>query len=129
MATTLHLYSEEKVYNRAIATGGSCLLVPPCGPDAYERVYQQVLGVLGLGSLSAEERIEKLLGMPADEVIAKIPPFVRFVPMVDGDTVPVKPSYAAIGDPNDESMPGKRWADGLMIGDSQFDASRPIAVL
>ncbi|KAK5192072.1 hypothetical protein LTR47_003529 [Exophiala xenobiotica] len=124
VATTLHLYSKEKVYNRAIATGGSCLLVPACGPDAYERVYQQVLGALGLDSLSsADERIERLLSMPADEVIAKIPPFVQFIPMVDGDMVPVKPSYAAIADPNDESMPGKRWADGLMIGDSQFDAS------
>lgn len=111
------------MYNRAIATGGSCLLVPPFGPEVYEGVYQQVLGVFGLESLSPEERIQKLLTIPLEEVIAKIPPNIPFLPMVDGDVIPTRPTYAAISDPKDESMPGKHWLDGLMIGDGQFDVS------
>lgn len=81
--------------------------------------------MLGLADLEPEERIQRLLTIPLDEVIAKIPPYIAFMPTVDGDILPCRPTFAAISDPADESMPGKRWADGLMIGDSQFDVSPP----
>ncbi|KAK6385818.1 uncharacterized protein PV06_07234 [Exophiala oligosperma] len=122
-ATTLQLYSKEKIFNRVIATGGSCLLTPTLPKEACEDMYTKALGFLGLESLSVDERIQKLLTLPADEIIAKLPPFVQFAPMLDDEIVPVRPTYASIGDPSDKSMPGKDWADAIMIGDSQFDAS------
>lgn len=124
-ATTLQLYSKEKIFNRVIATGGSCLLTPTLPKEACEDMYTKALGFLGLESLSVDERIQKLLTLPADEIIAKLPPFVQFAPMLDDEIVPVRPTYASIGDPSDKSMPGKDWADAIMIGDSQFDVSRP----
>ena len=123
MATTFHLYSKEPLFNRAIATGGSCLLVPAFAPEDQERTYQQVLSILGLDKLEAEQRIEKLLTLPMDEVIAKLPPSVAFLPTVDGDTIPVQPTFAGVADRSDQSMPGKQWAEALMIGHSEFDVS------
>lgn len=121
MATTLHLYSQEKLFDRAIATGGSCLLIPTFSSQDYERVYQHVLSTLGLAEFSSEERIQKLLTWPMDDIIARLPPSVAFLPLIDGDIVPSKPTFTAISDQNDTSMPGKRWTKGFMIGDSQFD--------
>ncbi|OAL25855.1 hypothetical protein AYO20_10317 [Fonsecaea nubica] len=123
VATTLHLYSKEPLFHRAIATGGSCLLVPVFTPADQERTYQQVLSILGLENLDVDQRIQKLLNLPMDEVIAKLPPSVAFLPTVDGDVVPVQPTFAGVADQSDQSMPGKQWVDALMIGNSEFDAS------
>jgi hypothetical protein len=92
-------------------------------PAFQERTYQQVLSILGLDKLSADERIKNLLTLPTDEVIARLPPSVAFLPMIDGDVVPVKPSFASVSDKEDRSMPGKQWADGVMIGHGEFDVS------
>ncbi|KAL2399166.1 hypothetical protein ABEF95_000334 [Exophiala dermatitidis] len=123
VATTLHLYSEQKLFNRAIATGGSCLLVPLFSTEDHERIYQHALSILGLAELGPEERIQRLLSIPMDEIIARLPPSVALLPMIDGDIIPQRPTYASIADKEDRSMPGKQWAEGLMIGDSQFDSS------
>ncbi|OCT48318.1 putative carboxylesterase [Cladophialophora carrionii] len=123
VATTLHLYSKEKLFNRAIATGGSSLLVPVFEPADQERTYQQVLSILGLEKMNAEDRIRKLLTLPTDQVIAKLPPSVALLPTLDGDIIPVRPTFASVADKSDQSMPGKQWAEGLMIGNGGFDAS------
>ncbi|KIX96457.1 uncharacterized protein Z520_07723 [Fonsecaea multimorphosa CBS 102226] len=123
VATTFHLYSKEPLFNRAIATGGTCLLVPAFAPEQQEHTYQQVLSILGLEKLDAEQRIQKLLTLPMDEVIAKLPPSVAFLPTVDGEIIPVQPTFAGVADKSDQSMPGKQWAEALMIGHSEFDAS------
>ncbi|KAJ4530043.1 hypothetical protein HRR80_000792 [Exophiala dermatitidis] len=123
VATTLHLYSQQKLFNRAIATGGSCLLIPLFSPEDHERTYQQVMSILGLAELGPGERIQRLLSMPMDEIIARLPPSVALLPMIDGDIIPQRPTYVTIADQEDRSMPGKQWAEGLMIGDSQFDSS------
>ncbi|EHY61023.1 hypothetical protein ABEF95_010221 [Exophiala dermatitidis] len=123
VATTLHLYSQQKLFNRAIATGGSCLLIPLFSPEDHERTYQQVLSILGLAELGPGERIQRLLSMPMDEIIARLPPSVALLPMIDGDIIPQRPTYVTIADQEDRSMPGKQWAEGLIIGDSQFDSS------
>lgn len=123
VATTLHLYSPEKLFDRAIATGGSFLLVGPFSYEIYEGVYQQVLSVLGLDKLEPDERIKQLLSLPLDDVIAKLPPYVAFLPVIDGDIIPTKPTYDAVARQEDEGLPGKKWLHGFMIGDSQFDVS------
>ena len=99
-------------------------MVPVFEPEIQERTYQQVVSILGLESLSADERIKKLLTLPTDEVIAKLPPTVAFFPTIDGDIIPVRPTFTSVADKSDQSMPGKQWADALMIGNSEFDVSR-----
>lgn len=121
VATTLHLYSKEPLFNRAIATGGSALLVPVFELTDQERTYQQVLSILGLENLDVDARIQQLLTLPTDEVIAKLPPSVPILPTIDGDVIPVRPTFSSVSDKADQSMPGKQWADGLAIGNSEFD--------
>lgn len=123
VATTLHLYSPEKLFNRAIATGGSFLLVGPFSYEIYEGIYQQVLSALGLDKLEPDERVRQLLSLPLNDVIARLPPSIAFLPAIDGDIVPTRPSYAAVSRQEDQELPGKKWLDGFMIGDSQFDVS------
>ena len=82
-----------------------------------------MLSILGLENLSADERVEKLLTLPTDEVIAKLPPTVAFLPTIDGEVIPARPTFANVADKSDKSMPGKQWADALMIGHSEFDVS------
>ena len=122
-ATTQHLYSKQPLFTRAIATGGTCLLTPAFDPADQERTYQQVLSILGLEDLGADERIEKLLTLPMDEVIAKLPPTVAFLPMVDGDVIPMRPTFADVASKDGKSMAGKQWAEAVMIGHSEFDVS------
>jgi len=79
--------------------------------------------VFGLENSSPEERIQKLLSIPMEDIISKLPPTIPFLPVVDGDIIPVRPTYGAIADPKDEVMPGKHWLEALAIGDSEFDVS------
>jgi carboxylesterase type B len=127
VATTLHLYSKEKLFNRAVATGGSALLIPVMDPPVQEGIYKQFISALALDALSTEERIQKLLTLPLDEVIAKLPPSIPFLPTLDGDILNLKPTFATVADPKDDSMPGKQWADALAVGNSEFDVSRVLA--
>ncbi|KEF52123.1 uncharacterized protein A1O9_11749 [Exophiala aquamarina CBS 119918] len=129
VSTTLHLYSPEKLFNRAIATGGSFLLVGPFSYETYEGIYQQVLSVLGIDKLEPDERVNQLLSLPLDDVIARLPPSIAFLPAIDGEIVPTRPTYDAVSRQEDQELPGKKWLDGFMIGDSQFDASTLGAIM
>jgi hypothetical protein len=100
-------------------------LIPVFEYEHAERSYQQVVSTLGLDSLSTDERINQLLTLPLDEVIATLPPTIPFLPTIDGELVPVRPTFAAIGDKSDQSMPGKQWVDALMVGHGNFDVSLP----
>ena len=72
MAVTLHLLSEQKLFNRALATGGTFLLRGPSTSEVQEVTYQRVCSALGLTDLGRAERIERLLKVDMDEAIEKI---------------------------------------------------------
>lgn len=97
------------------------MAVRPLSPETHESTYRQAMELLGLSSLSTEERLRALEGMTGDELM-KLPPFLSFVPMVDGDVCPVQPSF--------ESLAGglppvlhRGWCGHLLIGDCAFDVS------
>ena len=121
MGVTLHLFSEQPLYDRAVAFGGSCVTRPPLPPIVHETVYQQVVTALGLDEMSSEDRINALVTLSVDEVITKLPPSVQFNACIDGDLVGSPLSYAAVADPNDPTLPGKKWCKALAIGDCGFD--------
>jgi len=87
----------------------------------YEGVYQQVLSALGLDKMEPDERVKALLSLPLDDVTARLPPSIAFLPVIDGEILPTKPTYEAVSRQDDQQLPGKKWLDGFMIGDSQFD--------
>ena len=97
--------------------------MPVFDPADAEGIYQTFISILGLDKLSVDERIHKLLTLPTDEVIAKIPPSLPFLPVIDGDVIPVRPTFADVASTEDKNMPGKEWVEGLMIGHSEFDVS------
>ena len=82
MAVTLHMMSEQKLFNRALATGGTSLLRPPTSEEAQEATYEAVCKALGLDGLSKGERVKGLLKVNMDEAIKKIgksPPTVSVI--------------------------------------------------
>lgn len=125
MAVTTHLFSQQPIFHRAFATGGTCLLRPALPGVVHEGTYQQVCAALGIEGLSAEERIKALLTLPMDEISAKVPPNVQPNAIVDGDIISASPSYTSVMDPNDNSVPAKQWLKALAIGDSAFDVTTP----
>lgn len=122
------MYSETPLFNRAIATGGSPLLVKPALPPYHEFVYEQVVQSLGLKEKTAEERLNALLTIPLTEIMKLIPPHVAYMPM-KGEFLPITPSFQAFGDVGDVSIPGKKWCQALMMGDCQFDVGLSISLI
>lgn len=121
VAVTTHLFSQQPLFQRAFATGGTCLVRPAMPEVVHEGTYQTVCAALGIEGLSAEERIKALLNLPMEEIMAKIPPSVQPNAIVDGEIIATGPSYASVMDPNDNSVPAKQWLKSLAIGDSAFD--------
>jgi len=83
-----------------------------------------VIKTLGLDDASAAERITKLLAIPAEELVAKLPPTVPMMPFVDGDIIPGSPNFEIVSstaEHQDLPTPGRKWCESLMIGDCQFD--------
>ena len=124
MAVTLHLYSHEPLFDRAIATGGTFLLRKPLPPQAHEAMYQGAINELGLDKLSPKERINALLTKPMEEIIGNLQKSA-FNAVVDGELIGSEASYSAVASHDSESIPGKKWCQALMVGDCQFDVSSP----
>ena len=72
MALTLHLMSEQKLFSRALATGGNFLLKGPQTEEQQEGTYQRACKALGLDQVSKDERIKGLLKVDMGEAIEKI---------------------------------------------------------
>jgi carboxylesterase type B len=123
VGVTLHLCSPQPLFHRAIATGGTFLLRKPLPPAAHEGIYQQAISALGLDKLDSEQRINSLLTMPLDEIIATLPPSLAFNAIVDSELIGSEVSYASVASYDAETMPGKKWCQALMVGDCQFDVS------
>ncbi|CZR40603.1 uncharacterized protein FPRO_05503 [Fusarium proliferatum ET1] len=122
VCTGLHLLSQESLFNRAYLTGGSPLLMQVAGLEEHENHYRQVIEALGLAAATPEERIFALLGTPYDELFTRVPMNIAYRPMLDGDVVPFAMNHGNVQD-KESKIPGRRWLNGLVIGDCQFDAS------
>lgn len=90
------------------------------GLEEHENHYQQVIEALGLAAATPEERIFALLGTPYDELFTRVPMNIAYRPMLDGDVVPFAMNHGNVQD-KESKIPGRRWLNGLVIGDCQFD--------
>jgi hypothetical protein len=111
---------------RCLSTGGAVLLMPPVPVEVAEASYQTVIETFGLSDKSPEERIKALLSLPPDDLWQKLPMGTRMLPVIDGETVLGPVSFASISSREASaavSMPGRKWCEAFMIGESQLDAN------
>lgn len=126
LSVTMLLCSEEPLMKRCLSTGGAVLLMPPIPLDVAESSYEKVIQVFGLSDKSPEERIKALLGVPLDDLWQKVPMGTPLLPVMDGEIVPGQVSFDSVSSREESAsfpMPGRKWCESLMIGESQLDAN------
>jgi hypothetical protein len=102
---------------------GSYFLLPPLPLSTHEENYKAAIAALGLGQLSAEERICALLETPAETLISRLPRTVITAPAIDGDIITECPTFADLATPKNGYPKGKMWCEELLVGDVQMDVS------
>ncbi|KAJ4181189.1 hypothetical protein NW755_011232 [Fusarium falciforme] len=119
-----HMQSEEALFSQAILFGGSSVLLQPLGPETAESVYNSTIQALALDKQSAQGRIESLLRIPVEHMLANASKeMIAAGPTIDYDLIP---AAATLGDTNDmvgSPMSRNRWCKRLFSIDSQFDGS------
>jgi carboxylesterase type B len=126
VSVTMLMCSEEPFMKRCLATGGSVLLLAPSTLEVAEATYEKLVDAFGLVDKSPEERVQAILNMPQDDLWRKIPVGASLLPVIDGETVIGHPNFAAISTLQDSAsfpMPGRKWCESLMVGDSTLDAN------
>ncbi|KAF2028141.1 carboxylesteras-like protein [Setomelanomma holmii] len=126
LSVTMLLCSEEPQMKRCLSTGGAVLLFAPFPLEVAEASYNKIVEALGLAGKSPEERIQALLNAPQDDLWQKVPMSAPLLPVIDGETVPGHPDFAAVSSREDSAvfaMPGRKWCQSLMIGESKLDAN------
>ncbi|KAF1842781.1 alpha/beta-hydrolase [Cucurbitaria berberidis CBS 394.84] len=126
LSVTMFLCSKEPLMKRCLSTGGATLLFKPIPLAVAESSYQQIIKAFGLADKSPEERIEALLSLPVDDLWQKVPLGALLLPAVDGDTVPGTPDFLTVSSKEDNVaflMPGRKWCNAVMIGESKLDAN------
>lgn len=110
--------------------GGTNLLLKPLPQAVNEQVYEKVLHLLNLHDLPAQDRVKALETMPAEKILASLPPEIPFLPSSGGDLDLPTNNYEEIyrGESGSLMHPGKSWCKQIMIGDCQMDVS-PIATM
>lgn len=118
----LHLSSKESLFKRAIIHGGSPLLFGLLPKFVAEESYNETLRIFGLQSLSADQRIESLLQIPAEQFLTQIPPTVPFNPTEDDNIQPQTFPGGSAHTMDLKSLPGYHWCRQLMIGCCELDS-------
>jgi hypothetical protein len=126
VSVTMFLCSKEPIMKRCLSTGGAILLFAPFPLEAAEASYQKLVETLGLSHMSPSDRINALLSIPQDDLWQKVPPDAPLLPTIDGELVPGHPDFvttSSVEDSANFSMPGRKWCEALMIGESKLDAN------
>jgi hypothetical protein len=122
----MFLCSEEPIMKRCLSTGGAVLLFAPFPLEAAEASYQKIVEAFGLSEMSPSDRINAILNIPQNDLWQKVPMGTPLLPTIDGEIVPGHPDFIAISSEQDSAqfpMPGRKWCEALMIGESKLDAS------
>jgi hypothetical protein len=102
---------------------GTPIMLKPLSLQVAETSYTAIMKELGLENASAEERIQKLKTIDAEELVEKTPMSVPLLPFLDGEIVPEDATFAKLLSMDHKNMPGMNWCEELMIGDCQHDGS------
>ncbi|PSN62539.1 para-nitrobenzyl esterase [Corynespora cassiicola Philippines] len=118
------LLSQDPLFKRGISMAGTPIMLKPLPLPVTEMAYGMVLKALDLEDATPEERVQRLITVQPDELVAKIPLTIPLLPYLDGDVIPEQTTFeklASVG--MDSSTPGRQWCSDLMIGDCQHDGS------
>jgi hypothetical protein len=115
------LHSKEPLFKRCISMAGTPLMLKPLSPPVTKAAYQSIMQVFGLKDRSVEERIQDLRHMSSNELAEKTPMTVPLVPFLDGEIVTDTDNFAKLRGQVD--LPGWKWCEELMIGESQHDGN------
>lgn len=96
--------------------------------EEHEENYKLAIAALGLTDSSAEDRVKALLEIPGQELFAKLPPSVRYTPVLDNDIVISGVTHSAVGSPESKTLPGKEWCKDLLIGDAEVDVRHSLYI-
>lgn len=110
--------------------GGTNLLMKPLPEGVNEQNYEKVLHLLNLNHLPAQERVKALRNMPAEDILAALPPGLPFLPTTGGDLdLPINNfEETYLGESQGIMHPGKSWCKEIMIGDCQMDVSQQFEI-
>lgn len=88
-----------------------------------EGTYQTVIQRLGLQDLPPSDRINALVKLDAQELLAKLPPGLPLLPSLDSDLGIKETKLVEIykGPSGLLDIPGKKWCKEIIIGDCQAD--------
>jgi carboxylesterase type B len=126
VSTAVHLHSVQPLFRRAMLMSGSTLLERPAHMSSADMNYRKASEALGLVSLTAQERLKKLVDMDGQQLSRiflerDIDPLVT-IPLLDGDICPVEVDFKSVID-GSLILPGKHWCEAVMLGDCAFDVS------
>ena len=154
-----HLYSRAPLFKQGISMSGTPLMLRPQTLDQAESSYKEVMTALGLENASVEERIQYLVNMTPEDLVAKIPLTIQLLPFIDGALIPHALTFESFRtDPDtnmfrifgaerldadapeygahvrrrqqtDLKLPGESWCEDLMLGDCQSDVRPSIHLL
>ncbi|KAF2033312.1 alpha/beta-hydrolase [Setomelanomma holmii] len=132
------LHSNESLFDRAISMSGTPVMLKPLPTTMAEMSYASILENFGLEKATASERIEKLKTASPEEIVGKAPLSVPLLPLLedalvsklsvphlphqDNLVVPVRTTFASLA-ASDESIPGFKWCESLMIDSTHHDGS------
>ena len=96
-------------------------MLKPLPLPVTEMTYGVIMKELGLENASVAERVQKLVTISPDELVAKTPMTAPLVPFLDGDIVRSNTTFKKLEIGHDETVPGRQWCAELMIGDCKHD--------
>ncbi|EWC44411.1 hypothetical protein DRE_01237 [Drechslerella stenobrocha 248] len=120
-AVTTLLWQEKPLFTKLIAMGGTCCLISPAPLEVHDSVFKKAMDNLGLSDQPFEGQLAVLLAMPLEDLVTRTFQKVPALPVVDGSFLPKLHGITGFSDPEDLSIPGKRWCDSMIIGDSKHD--------
>ncbi|KAK1994527.1 carboxylesterase [Colletotrichum falcatum] len=120
-STTRVLYSDEALANRIIVLGGSPPLGPPLDAAVAEQSYHALTKAFKLQDLSPSQRIKALSEVSLEDLLAKLGGAGPFLPILDGDTLPLKPTFETSR--TKKVIPSGTSCRAMMVGYAPLDAS------
>ncbi|USP74119.1 para-nitrobenzyl esterase [Curvularia clavata] len=122
---TLHIQSEELLFQQLVAMGGTSLLLKPLSPPVSEIMYASVLERLQIDSKqSPEDQLKSLLAITPETILSSVGPDLSLLPVIDGNIITSDIKFAQWSSPNiAAAAPGIKRCRRVMFGDCQFDGS------
>lgn len=101
-------------------------MLKPLPLSVAEAAYGLIMKAFDLETNSVQERVQRLLSVTSDELVAKTPMAAPLVPFLDGEFVTTTTTFAKLSEASANTtsiVPGREWCSELMIGDCQHDVS------